>query len=48
MTDYIRRLVSGDKARFHDDELNLELGLPSFPPHLVIVTKPLCYDLQQT
>lgn len=26
MTDYIRRLVSGKKARFKDDELKLELG----------------------
>jgi hypothetical protein len=26
MADYIRRLVSGDKARFKDGELNLELG----------------------
>lgn len=48
MTDYIRRLVSGDKARFHDDELNLELGLPSFSPHHVIVATPLYRDLQQT
>jgi hypothetical protein len=26
MTDYIRRLVSGDKARFKDGRLDLELG----------------------
>jgi len=26
MTDYIRRLVSGNKARFRDDDLDLELG----------------------
>lgn len=26
MTDYIRRLVSGNKARFKDDKLNVELG----------------------
>ena len=27
MTDYVRRLVSGNKARFKDGKLNLELGL---------------------
>jgi len=27
MTDYIRRVVSGNKARFKDDTLGLELGL---------------------
>ncbi|KAF8189335.1 protein-tyrosine phosphatase-like protein [Pholiota molesta] len=27
MTDYIRRLVSGNKARFRDQNLNVELGL---------------------
>ena len=26
MADYIRRLVSGDKARFKDGKLNVELG----------------------
>lgn len=26
MTDYIRRIVSGNKARFKDGQLNLELG----------------------
>jgi hypothetical protein len=26
MTDYIRRIVSGNKARFKDGKLNLELG----------------------
>jgi hypothetical protein len=26
MTDFIRRLVSGNKARFKDSELGLELG----------------------
>jgi hypothetical protein len=26
MADYVRRLVSGNKARFKDGQLNLELG----------------------
>lgn len=26
MTDFVRRLVSGDKARFKDEKLDLELG----------------------
>ena len=26
MTDFVRRLVSGDKARFKDGELDVELG----------------------
>lgn len=26
MADYIRRLVSGNKARFKDAKLNMELG----------------------
>ena len=28
MTDFVRRLVSGDKARFKDEKLDLELGEP--------------------
>lgn len=28
MTDFIRRLVSGNKARFKDEKLDLELGEP--------------------
>lgn len=28
MTEYIRRLVSGNKARFKDQKLNVELGVP--------------------
>lgn len=27
LTDHVRRLVSGDKARFKDETLNLELGM---------------------
>jgi hypothetical protein len=27
MTDYVRRLVSGNKARFKDKDLGLELGV---------------------
>lgn len=30
MTTHIRRIVSGDKARFKDEELNLELGAALF------------------
>lgn len=26
MTDFVRRLVSGNKARYKDEELDLELG----------------------
>jgi phosphatidylinositol-3,4,5-trisphosphate 3-phosphatase/dual-specificity protein phosphatase PTEN len=28
MTDFVRRLVSGNKARFKDEKLDLELGEP--------------------
>jgi len=28
MADFVRRLVSGDKARFKDEKLDLELGEP--------------------
>jgi len=28
MTDFVRRLVSGDRARFKDEKLDLELGEP--------------------
>jgi hypothetical protein len=31
MADHIRRLVSGDKARFEDGELNVELGAVFLP-----------------
>lgn len=31
MANYIRRLVSGDKARFKDGKLNMELGMPTTP-----------------
>jgi len=27
MADYLRRLVSGNKARFKDEDLKLELGV---------------------
>ena len=27
MTDFVRRIVSGNKTRFKDDKLNIELGL---------------------
>ena len=29
MTDYLRRIVSGGKARFKDDALNVDLGQSS-------------------
>ena len=32
MTDFVRRLVSGDKARFKDEKLDLELGEPHTNP----------------
>ena len=32
MTDFVRRLVSGNKARFRDEELDLELGKPLAKP----------------
>lgn len=32
MTDFVRRLVSGDKARFKDEKLDLELGEPHTGP----------------
>jgi phosphatidylinositol-3,4,5-trisphosphate 3-phosphatase/dual-specificity protein phosphatase PTEN len=28
MTEFVRRLVSGKKARFRDPNLDLELGMP--------------------
>lgn len=31
MTDYVRRLVSGNKARFYDSELDVELGASRHP-----------------
>lgn len=35
MTDYLRRIVSGGKARFKDDALNVDLGqLPALPSPL--------------
>ncbi|KXN85563.1 Phosphatidylinositol 3,4,5-trisphosphate 3-phosphatase and dual-specificity protein phosphatase PTEN [Leucoagaricus sp. SymC.cos] len=40
MTDYIRRLVSGQKARFKDDELQLELDLVYVTDHIVIMGYP--------
>lgn len=29
MALYLKRLVSGKKARYRDDQLNLELGMPT-------------------
>lgn len=34
MADLVRRLVSGNKARFRDEELDLELGTPLLLRHL--------------
>ncbi|KAF5383289.1 hypothetical protein D9615_005022 [Tricholomella constricta] len=40
MADYIRRLVSGDKARFKDAHLNLELDLVYLTDHIIIMGYP--------
>ncbi|KAF6747202.1 ptenb protein [Ephemerocybe angulata] len=40
MTSYIRRLVSGPKARFKDPELNLELDLVYITPQIIIMGYP--------
>ncbi|CAA7268470.1 unnamed protein product [Cyclocybe aegerita] len=40
MTDYIRRIVSGGKARFKDDALKLELDLVYVTDHVIIMGYP--------
>ncbi|KAJ6571746.1 phosphatases II [Mycena capillaripes] len=40
MTDYIRRLVSGNKARFRDGKLNLELDLIYLTDRVIIMGYP--------
>ncbi|KAJ7145364.1 phosphatases II [Mycena crocata] len=40
MTDYIRRLVSGNKARFKDGKLNLELDLVYVTDRVIIMGYP--------
>ncbi|KAJ3565885.1 hypothetical protein NP233_g7356 [Leucocoprinus birnbaumii] len=40
MADYIRRLVSGQKARFKDDELDLELDLVYVTDRIIIMGYP--------
>ncbi|KAJ7637102.1 hypothetical protein FB45DRAFT_989334 [Roridomyces roridus] len=40
MTDYIRRLVSGNKARFKDTNLNLELDLVYLTDRIIIMGYP--------
>ncbi|KAJ7039826.1 phosphatases II [Mycena alexandri] len=40
MTDYIRRLVSGNKARFKDGKLNLELDLIYLTDRVIIMGYP--------
>ncbi|KAF5318576.1 hypothetical protein D9619_010677 [Psilocybe cf. subviscida] len=40
MTDYIRRLVSGNKARFKDDQLGLELDLVYVTDQVIIMGYP--------
>ncbi|KDR72555.1 hypothetical protein GALMADRAFT_252686 [Galerina marginata CBS 339.88] len=40
MTDYIRRLVSGNKARFKDHDLNLELDLVYVTDQVIIMGYP--------
>lgn len=48
MADFVRRLVSGNKARFKDGELDLELGTPelyqkSRTRHLTTAGRPGIY-----
>ncbi|TFK77365.1 hypothetical protein BDN72DRAFT_830526 [Pluteus cervinus] len=40
MADYIRRLVSGPKARFKDQALNMELDLVYVTDHIIIMGYP--------
>jgi phosphatidylinositol-3,4,5-trisphosphate 3-phosphatase/dual-specificity protein phosphatase PTEN len=40
MADYVRRLVSGPKARFRDHDLNLELDLVYITPRVIIMGYP--------
>ncbi|TDL24633.1 phosphatases II [Rickenella mellea] len=40
MSDYIRRLVSGNKARFKDPQLNVELDLVYVTDHIIIMGFP--------
>ncbi|KAJ6631161.1 hypothetical protein B0H10DRAFT_1981154 [Mycena sp. CBHHK59/15] len=40
MTDYIRRIVSGNKARFRDRKLNLELDLVYITDQVIIMGYP--------
>ncbi|KAF7323923.1 Phosphatases II [Mycena kentingensis (nom. inval.)] len=40
MSEYIRRLVSGNKARFKDATLNLELDLVYLTPRIIIMGYP--------
>ncbi|EGO03571.1 hypothetical protein SERLA73DRAFT_83635 [Serpula lacrymans var. lacrymans S7.3] len=40
MTDYIRRLVSGNKARFKDGKLNLELDLVYITDQVIVMGYP--------
>ncbi|KAK0210590.1 hypothetical protein DFS33DRAFT_1294191 [Desarmillaria ectypa] len=40
MTDYIRRFVSGDKARFKDRSLNLDLDLVYVTDHIIVMGYP--------
>ncbi|KAF9522741.1 hypothetical protein CPB83DRAFT_911162 [Crepidotus variabilis] len=40
MTDFVRRLVSGNKARFKDDELDLELDLVYVTDQIIIMGYP--------
>lgn len=41
MGDFVRRLVSGDKARYKDEELDVELGTPLHLYAMNRVLKPL-------
>ncbi|KAH7907571.1 hypothetical protein BJ138DRAFT_1137484 [Hygrophoropsis aurantiaca] len=40
MTDYLRRLVSGNKARFKDEKLNLELDLVYVTDQIIVMGYP--------
>lgn len=45
MSNYIRTLVSGNKARYKDEDLDLDLGAPTIP-HVVCSSRlTLCLDL---
>ncbi|KAI0341469.1 phosphatases II [Trametopsis cervina] len=40
MTDFVRRFVSGNKARFRDEDLDLELDLAYITDHVIVMGYP--------